>query len=362
MKGHAIRSRAAPLAVGTGLVALDVILADGSTEPARQWAGGTCGNVLIALRYLGWRSAPIARLREGEAAKRLIDDLRRWDVSTEFVSVRRDGSTPIVVHRIRRTALGEPYHTFSWRCPSCGARLPAYKPVLASAAHGLVHKLGTPRVFFFDRVSRGALVLARECAALGAAVVFEPISISNPSLFREAWTLAHLVKYSHERLQELPSDLEKGEGTRMQIETLGREGLRYRTLLPRCKTRTWQYLQALPAGRIKDTAGAGDWCSAGIIDKLVRGGASALTTATDTTVRRAIQYGQAIAAWNCRFEGARGAMYAVARETFGREVRRIVAGRMKSTSLLPEATSSVKWKAYPCPSCGVDANIKRARH
>ena len=44
----------AALAVGTGLLALDVVITEGGTTPPRQWAGGTCGNVLLALRYLVW--------------------------------------------------------------------------------------------------------------------------------------------------------------------------------------------------------------------------------------------------------------------------------------------------------------------
>ena len=27
--------------------------------PVRHWAGGTCGNVLIALKYLGWSAQPV---------------------------------------------------------------------------------------------------------------------------------------------------------------------------------------------------------------------------------------------------------------------------------------------------------------
>src|SRR5262249_10337338 len=147
---------------------------DGDDGPPRRFAGGTCGNVLLSLGYLGWRTAPVARLCPGTTAERILEDLRTWGVSTELISLEADGNTPIIVHRIGRSPSGEPYHTFSWRCPTCGKRLPGYKPVLASAARDIADRLGSPQVFFFDRVSRGALLLAGEAARRGAAVVFEP--------------------------------------------------------------------------------------------------------------------------------------------------------------------------------------------
>ncbi len=344
----------ASLAVGTGLVALDVVITEGSTTPPRRWAGGTCGNVLLALRYLGWQTEPVARLQAGDAAARLLEDFEHWGVSTKHVSVGPDGSTPIIVQRIARSKSGEPYHTFSWRCPNCGTRLPGYKPVLASAVHEIINALDSPTIFFFDRLSRGALLLAQAAAERGAAIVFEPSSIGNPALFREAWKLAHLVKYSHERLHELPHDLEAIKGPQLQVETLGPEGLRYRSRLPGCKKRAWQRLEALPADEVKDTAGAGDWCTAGIVHKLLGSGAAGLNLVNDTHLRNAVRYGQALAAWNCGFEGARGGMYAVDKAVFERQVERILdGGDSAGDDLAPDRASNPDPLECFCPSCEV---------
>ena len=195
--------RTKPAVVGTGLVALDVVITEDTSEAARSFVGGTCGNVLTVLSYLGWKSAPVSRLAPGVAAERVLEDLRSWKVSTEFVSLKEDGSTPVIIERIGRTTAGEPCHTFSWRCPACGAHLPGYKPVLATVAQGLTERLPDAQVFFFDRVSRGALLLAEACSAQGAVVVFEPSGVGDPQLFREAWRLAHVIKYSHERLRDI---------------------------------------------------------------------------------------------------------------------------------------------------------------
>src|SRR5437870_3606739 len=101
-----------PVALGTGLVALDVVINIDSHEAPRSYAGGTCGNVLTILSYLGWNSAPLSRLSRGAATGQVLADLRKWEVSTRFVSSDDDGSTPIIIQRIARTEAGEPYHSF----------------------------------------------------------------------------------------------------------------------------------------------------------------------------------------------------------------------------------------------------------
>ena len=64
-----MRPSARPKVVGTGLIALDFVLGPEKDEPIRYWAGGTCGNVLAIMAYLGWDSFPVARMN-GDAAAR----------------------------------------------------------------------------------------------------------------------------------------------------------------------------------------------------------------------------------------------------------------------------------------------------
>jgi fructokinase len=241
--------------------------------------------------------------------------------------------------------------------------LPGYKPVLASVARRLAAEFGTPQVFFFDRVSRGALTLAQAAADRGAAVVFEPSGVGHPALFREAWEIAHIVKYSHERLRELPAEVESSNGVCLLIETLGRDGLRYRSRLPGCKSRSWQRLEALPAEDVKDTAGAGDWCTAGIIHKILYDGAAGLSEVDDTNLREAIRFGQALAAWNCAFEGARGGMYSVEKDVFERQVERILRGAESTiAAVMPGQASSSSAGDCVCPACeSYDAPQLKAR-
>ena len=54
-----------PAVTGMGLVALDMVITEPSDREPRFFAGGTCGNVLTILSYLGWAATPVARLRRG---------------------------------------------------------------------------------------------------------------------------------------------------------------------------------------------------------------------------------------------------------------------------------------------------------
>jgi len=353
-----------PLVVGTGLVALDAVTSADPSVPVRYWAGGTCGNVLIALRYLGWTAQPIARLANDRATELLLSDLRRWSVSERFIRVEVDGSTPIIVHRITKDAEGQVNHSFSWRCTSCGARYPGYKPELLSVAVSIAPKLKNVSIFFFDRVSAGAIALAKSGAQSGALVVFEPSSIGNPILFRKAWEISHVVKYSHERLSDFPA-IDVEANPRLLIETLGDAGLRYRWRSPGKRLGSWVESKALSIEGVKDTAGSGDWCTAGLLSKVAAKGFAGFSKATDRQIADAVRFGQALAAWNCRFEGARGGMYAVSKKQFQQQVNELLAGSGKVIPINTEASLQGPGASGVCNVCehpsGVRAKHKQAK-
>lgn len=349
-----------PLAVGAGLVALDVVISRVSGSPTRYWCGGTCGNVLVILSYLGWRTQPVARLGKGKASRLVLNDLKRWKVSDKFIRTDDDGGTPIIVERITKDSSGRPKHSYSWRCHACGSPFPGYRPELVSVSEKAAARIKKPRVFFFDRASPGAITLAKHCSKDGGLVVFEPSGIGNPILFQQAWGAAHIVKYSHERLSELP-EMAVGASPRLQIETLGDAGLRYRRFGGRRRSR-WIALNAFPMTNLKDSAGSGDWCSAGIISRVGTIGLQGFLKTSDADLRDAVQYGQALAAWNCRFEGPRGGMYAVNRRAFNQQIKSILSG--SETIALPEQSAADKTGESQglCHSCDSEVPAHATRH
>ena len=57
--------------IGVGLVSLDFVVNVSDRSAVRAWAGGTCGNVLTILGYLGWDAYPVARLNGAPNADRV---------------------------------------------------------------------------------------------------------------------------------------------------------------------------------------------------------------------------------------------------------------------------------------------------
>jgi sugar/nucleoside kinase (ribokinase family) len=362
-----LRTGKSPVAIGTGLIALDVVIPNDLTVDLQLCAGGTCGNVMTALAFLGWRSYPIARLGADGAAKRITDDLRQWDVNLDFVTCDDDGSTPVVVQRIRKNGTGEPIHSFSRKCPNCGAILPWYKAVRAVDVADLSLRLPEPQVFFFDRTSRGALLLAASARNRGAIVVFEPSASSDPKLLAEASSLAHIVKVSSSRLAGNEGVLSCTE-PKIVIETRGSAGLRFRCGATGGKRngQKWHNMPPIPVKSPRDTAGAGDWCTAGIIYMLGAIGAKGLQDATLAEVRQALRVGQAMAAWTCGFDGARGGMYVVENGDFEKRICGLLVGQSELTTNAKQSTVATHQRhVFLCESChrhcGDSSRITRKR-
>ncbi len=335
-----------PRAFGTGLIALDLVMSANPNLPVQAWAGGTCGNVLSILAYLGWESYPIARMNGDPASERVRADMSRWGVKLDFAGCEPTSHTPIIIQEICRGRDGSPTHRFSWACPRCGQWLPSFKPVTRQAVDAVGDGVNGAQVFFMDRLSRAALTLAARAADAGAIVMFEPSGKSDPKLFAEALQLAHIVKYADQRLSEAGGAMAGDSATILEIQTMGIEGLRYRHRLSNLSD--WTHLPAINAPQFLDSCGSGDWCSAGLLSKIAGAGLSGLKSTSIESLTNALRYGQALAAWNCAFEGARGGMYAVERDLFDDLIRQILDGRLGGPIPGPKAMVE---EAVSCPAC-----------
>jgi fructokinase len=335
-----------PSVVGTGLVALDVLIKPGtnSSESSFQYAGGTCGNVLAILAWLGWRSIPVARLDSDEAGSAVSSDMRKFGITMKFARMRPRAATPIIIERLRISPGGIPEHHFSLNCPTCGSWLPRYRPVTVRTANKVVLREKNPSVFFFDRASPGAIFLAKAYSEAGSLIVFEPSGHADEKLQKAALELAHICKYSREQFDGQPF----GRGTKplLEIQTMGGDGLRYRTSLAD-NNWDWRKIPAVTLDQMKDSAGAGDWLSAGLIFHVGQKGVAGFKASSSEELVDALRFGQALAAWNCQFEGARGGMYSVTKEQHQREVLRLMAGENVNKNLTAEVFS-LQTRGFHC--------------
>ena len=335
-----------PKIVGTGLIALDIVMGADARVPVRCWAGGTCGNVLCILAGLGWDAYPISRMNGDSASERVCADMVRWGVHLDWTSCSPTTHAPIIVQQIRRRRDGGSDHRFSWFCPRCSEWLPPFKAITRQVVEKVKPILADASVFFLDRLSRAALTLAAEASDRGAVVVFEPSG--EDRLTTEALALAHVVKYASDRLLSVRGVMEDDSATLLEVRTLGDDGLEYRHRFGRDVSR-WMHLGAVSTPRVVDTCGAGDWCTAGLIAETAVGGRKGLCRAGPRGVRAALRRGQILAAWNCGFEGARGGMYAVAPEGFGARIAGVLKGEIEGND---EMVVESDWVGeVTCPAC-----------
>ena len=286
---------------GVGFVAMDVVDAEGDRFAA---VGGSCGNVMAILAWLGWTVRPIARLGDDRPGDFIRGELRRLGVDVASLTKEKNMRSPIVLQRFETARDGTRTHRFSLTCPGCGRWLPRHRSVTLAQSIPLASGGDAPNVFYFDRVSPASLRLAEEARKRGALVVFEPSSADAESKFQRAVDACHVLRYSQERLGHLP-DLPYSTSPALIVETCGGAGLRYRW------EGRWSQLDAFPVEHIVDAAGSGDWCTATLIHRMGRGGADPFAGSTSSEIKGALQDGQAAAAVNCGYRGARGAMHAL---------------------------------------------------
>lgn len=294
--------------IGSGFVALDWICFDDNSTPSKRLAGGSCGNVLSILAYLGWQAVPLARLKNDPPARLLLRDLQQWKVVTDFVTKDAKGSTPVVIQRIRKNDEGLPFHKFEWRFPKSGERLPSYRPLPKKLASEFLPQLPEATFFYMDRADPSTLLLAKALREKGSIIFFEPSGIRDSRLFSECLAVSDIVKYSQDRLAEIPPSASSNRPI-LEIRTLGDRGLEYRLKSKNYPRLVWRFMPAFEISSFKDSCGAGDWCSAGIIHFIEQHQLASLAEISREQAETAIRYGQALAAINCKFEGARGAMY-----------------------------------------------------
>ena len=289
------------ICVGTGLVALDIILNENKKTDPKISLGGSCGNVLTILSFLGWECYPIARLDSSEASQLILEDLVKNNVNTSLISKKEDGSAPIIIHRIHTDRHGNPKHKFEFRSPKTGKWFPNFKPILNKSVNDLESNLPKSDFYYFDRLSRSAIELANISKKNGATVFFEPSSISNEKMFDMALQITDVVKLSNERIKDYKQRFSKTQVT-LEIITLGSDGSDYRY-----KNGKWNHVESIKVDGLKDSAGAGDWCSAGIIEKLSIIGKN-IDQLKNDEILHCLNYGQKLGAINCLYVGARGLM------------------------------------------------------
>jgi len=293
--------------IGTGLIALDVIIDEINNNPQELLSGGSCGNVSSIMTFFGFDSYPIARLKKNLATTELTKDLKKWKVKTKLVTATKDGSTPIIIQRIKTNKQGNPIHKFEFKDPKNGTWLPNYKPVLSAEVSNIVKNAPIPSVFYFDRINRGSIDFAKFYKSKGSLIYFEPSSIGEMRLFEECLQVADIIKFSTDRISNYES-LFPIQRVPLEIQTHGIEGISYR-FGKKLNEKKWHKLPVFSISGLVDASGAGDWMSAGLMTTIGKQGSKGFENLDSKKVIAALRFGQALGSLNCFYNGARGLMY-----------------------------------------------------
>ena len=113
--------------------------------------------------------------------------------------------------------------------------------------------------------------------------------------------MADIVKFSDQRIKDLNQfDSYKNK---LFIQTQGARGLNYRL------NSEWIHLEPVQSENVVDTAGAGDWTAAALINNLFKDKVMfGICDLLESDLKTALNEGQKVGAESCSYEGARGMM------------------------------------------------------
>ena len=332
-----------PICVGSGLIALDVIFSDKEIQP-KFLAGGSCGNVLTILSYMGWDSYPIARLGEDVEGKRIIEDMKKWRVKTKFIERESGIDSPRIIERIFG---GEnPKHRFYLKCEH-GNWLPRTKSFLLKSFENIQNKIPKSNVFYFDRATPSAYEIALHLKKQGAIIVFEPPKfLQDDKTFLKCIKIADIVKHCYDQAKETERSI---TSIPLEIQTKGKEGLQYKARFLGHKS--WKKLPAIATYDLTDAAGSGDWLTAGLIHMLHNH--KQIEQVSEKKLEYALDFGQTLASLNCNYGGARGMMYNMSKPKLFLLAKKILKHKEKRTFSidLPVKTPKVTPIAKKCKIC-----------
>ena len=322
-----------PVCLGSGLVALDVIYKDDKAKP-NFLAGGSCGNVLTILSFLGWDSYPVARLGTDNEGKRVIEDMKKWKVNTKFIELDAAIQSPRIIERIFENK--KPKHRFYLRCVH-GHWLPQRKPFLLKSLEIIQHKFPQSNVFYFDRASPSALETAKILKKQNAIIFFEPPKFLHDDVFLKCLEVSDVVKHCYNQSEETERT---GIAIPLEIQTMGEKGLRYKAKF--LNHNIWKEMDAYLVRDPVDEAGSGDWLTAGLIHVLCQH--KSKFTPTGKKLEFALNFGQALAAINCHYVGARGIMYNISANKLASLVYEVMNGKeiSKIMQKIPHREINVK--------------------
>lgn len=225
-----------------------------------QHVGGTCGNVMSILAWMGWHTLPAARLDDSEVGLQLKADLESYGCDTRYLTNTPDGGTTIldIIHKTGRD--GKPKTAYMAHSPR-GGRFVNHRFWTLKQAQTLFDSLEEmPDVFFFDRCAPGNILLAQLFHERGVLVYYEPNEPVDRNFLRAVAT-SDIVKFSDEKHPDV--SFTEDFTDKLFIQTLNDKGLRFKL-----RAEDWITIPPEHNPHAVDGEGAGDWTTSAFINEM----------------------------------------------------------------------------------------------
>lgn len=299
--------------IGSGVYVLDaIVVRDYLAWPQQrpftdrtvlEEVGGTCGNVMCILSWLGWEAMPQVSLDDSPEGLKIATDLKRYGCDCRYVTNTPQGGTTLLRCTHKRDADGK--HTIAFRATGPGGSRFPKRHYLRARDEALAFLEGldeAPGVYFFDNPAAGHRLIARTLREKGSLVYFEPSAIAtNADL--DAVAASDVIKFSGTHVTD--ESLTDRFPDKLFIRTLGDDGLRFRLRGGR-----WVDVPPVTCREVIDWEGAGDWTTSAFLTQLAALDKPFGELDADD-VRECLEAAQTVAAQSVRFLSSKGLIHAV---------------------------------------------------
>ena len=290
--------------LGAGTFPLDNLMVKHSkddVETIYQHVGGTAGNVMSILAWMGWHSLPAARLDDSEVGLQLKADLESYGCDTRYLTNTPDGGTTIldIIHKTGRD--GKPKTAYMAHSPRGGCFINHRFWTLKQAQELFDSLEEMPDVFFFDRCAPGNILLAQLFHERGVLVYYEPNEPVDRNFLR-AVAASDIVKFSNEKHPDV--SFTEGFTNKLFIQTMSEKGLRFKL-----RAEGWITIPPEHNPHAVDGEGAGDWTTSAFIHEMGHHRMLTFDRIHLPNVTHCLEEAQRIASQSVSYIGAKGLIH-----------------------------------------------------
>ncbi|MDR3169459.1 MAG: PfkB family carbohydrate kinase [Candidatus Peribacteria bacterium] len=329
--------------LGAGLACVDIIYDNNNDNNKIEFQnGGTCANVLSVLAQLGW-DAEILKPRYADFFDTFLNEtFCNLNVKCMYYKYSKK-TTPRVIE-----LLNQRKHIFKTCCPSCARKITSLDMPSVNDIEKLDLFYKDYALFFHDRVSPGVNQIIAEMKKNRKVVMYEPNGFRNAKIFMNHCKKCDIVKFSGSQVpmeiaERIRIDAYNNE-TKIIINTNGENGLVFAHRKKNGLMTSWQRIPPFTSRQVFDTSGAGDWFTAGFLDKLLRKFSILPTGIEEEFIVACIEEGKRNAKICCTSLGAQGAFYS------NTQIKKL---RMNATAIMSSYPSkiAIKTENNYCTKC-----------